>query len=293
MTTSSVNNSSFLLRADSRLEAVLGITTALAAVIAVLVSAFLLRESWPSLHGTSLRHYLLDDGWNPLEGKFGLMPMVWASVLVSLGALALAGPLGLGAAIFTCHVAPSFVAAIFRRVIALMAGIPSVVYGFWGLTVVVPLITRLAPPGASLLAGILILAMMILPTVALLCESAIESVPASYLSGAAALGLDKVSTVLYVVVPAVRRTVVASLLLATGRALGETMAVIMVAGNIVQIPHSVFDPVRTLTANIAMEMAYATGTHRASLFVSGLLLAGLVGMLATVALYIQRGTRHA
>lgn len=292
MKISFVNNSSFQFRADSRLQSLVAIAAAIATLIAVLISAFLLSESAPLLHGINLSRFVLDDTWNPLEGSFGLIPMVYSSLLVSLGALVLAGPLGVGAAIFICYFAPPILATTLRRIIALMAGIPSVVYGFWGLTVLVPLITKLAPPGASLLAGILILAIMVLPTVALLCESAIESVPTSYLIGAAALGLDQVSIVLRVVIPSIQRTIGASMLLATGRALGETMAIIMVAGNIVQVPHSIFDPIRTLTANIAMEMGYASGIHRASLFLSGIVLIVIVGTLGTAAQYIKRGNRH-
>lgn len=284
-----MNNFSFPLRADSRLQLLLATGALLTATLALLIVTFLANESWPLLRGTGWHRFFVDDGWYPLEERYGLMPMVWATLLATVGAIALAGPLGLIGAIFACYFAPPRLAALYRSAIALMAGIPSVVYGFWGLLVLVPLITRLAPPGASLLAAIIILAMMVLPTIALLCDAAMQSVPRGFLNAAAALGLSRTGTVLRVVLPAIRGTVVASILLGAGRAIGETMAVIMVAGNIVQIPTSVFDPVRVLTANIAMEMAYATGTHRSSLFVSGVILSVMIALLGLLALWAKRG----
>jgi phosphate transport system permease protein len=162
----------------------------------------------------------------------------------------------------------------------LLAGIPSVVYGLWGLVVLVPLITQVQPPGSSLLAGILIVALMILPTVALLTEASLASLPPAYWRGSAALGLGTWATVQGVCLPAIRSGMLTAVMLATARALGETMAVLMVCGNVVQVPESVFAPVRTLTANIALEMAYALDLHRSALFASGLVLmlvvAGLV-----------------
>jgi len=155
------------------------------------------------------------------------------------------------------------------------------VYGFWGLTTLAPLIGRLHPPGTSLITGIFILTLMVLPTVALTAEAALAGVPESYLRGAAALGLSRWGMIRGIAIPAAKRGIIAGILLAAGRAAGETMAVLMVCGNVVQRPHSLFDPVRTLTANIALEMAYALGDHRSALFVSGLVL-----MCLTLALVV-------
>jgi ABC-type molybdate transport system permease subunit len=163
--------------------------------------------------------------------------------------------------------------------ISLLAGIPSVVFGLWGLTVLVPLIGQWQPPGASLLAAVLILAMMTLPTVALTSRAALAATPPSLYQGAAMLGMSRHRILLGVLVPAARRGILGGVLLAIARALGETMAVLMVAGNVVQTPTSLFDPIRVLTANIALEMAYAVDQHRSSLFVSGLLLMAMVHTL--------------
>ena len=279
----STNSISSPSRADAWLARLLGAIALAVAVLLGLVLAFLSKESWPVLRDGGWAHLFRDDGWFPASGRFNLLPMLWATLAASIGALALAIPLGLFSAVFSRFYAPAWLVAPARQAIALLAGIPSVVYGFWGLTVLVPLIALWEPPGASLLAGILILALMVLPTVALTSEAALAAVPASYLRGAAALGLDRKGMVLRVALPAARRGILAGALLAAARALGETMALLMVAGNVVQTPASLFDPVRVLTANIALEMAYATGNHRAGLFAAGLLLMAMVTLLAWLA----------
>ncbi|HEY3326693.1 MAG TPA: phosphate ABC transporter permease subunit PstC [Novimethylophilus sp.] len=270
-------------RADARLTAALALAATLAVGILLLIVLFLLRESWPVLQRVGVLRFLTDPGWHPLEGMLNLAPMLGATAASSLGAILVAGPLGVASAVFGRYYAPPAIAGLFRRMVALLAGIPSVVFGLWGLTVLVPRIAQWQPPGASLLAGILILALMVLPTVALTAEAALGAVPESYLRGAAALGLPRSGIILGVALPAARGGIVAGILLAAARALGETMAVLMVAGNVVQMPASLFDPVRTLTANIALEMAYATGDHRAALFVSGLALMLLVVTLVAAA----------
>ena len=156
-----------------------------------------------------------------------------------------------------------------------------------------PLVGRLHPPGVSLLAAILVLALMVLPTVALIADAAFAAIPSAYLRGAAALGLSRWGIIAGVALPAARTGLISGLLLAAGRALGETMAVLMVAGNAVQQPHGLFDSVRTLTANIALEMAYAMGDHRAALFVSGLALMLLVLLLVVTADVLRGKTAHA
>lgn len=177
--------------------------------------------------------------------------------------------------------------------VALLAGIPSVVFGLWGLKTVVPLISEWQPPGTSALAAMVVLALMVLPTITLTSEAAIASIPKSWLLGAQALGLCRSSIIIGVALPAAKSGIFNGILLAMARAMGETMAVMMVAGNVVQVPGSVFDSVRVLTANIALEMAYATGEHRASLFASGLLLTAFVVVLALLAARDQRGVKHA
>jgi len=214
--------------------------------------------------------------------------MLWGTLFVTAGSVLIAAPLGIGSAIFCHYYAPPMIAALYRRLIELLAGIPSVVYGFWGLVVLVPLIGRLHPPGTSLLAGIAILTLMILPTIALTADASFSKVPPEYLQGAAALGLSPWVTIRGVAIPAAQSGLLTGLILGTGRAIGETMAVLMVCGNVVQTPKSLFDPVRTLTANIALEMAYAMGNHRSALFVSGLLLMAIIVILVAAVEGISR-----
>lgn len=270
-------------RADATLARVTG-SIALAVIILLgLVLMLLVRESWPVLVGGGWTRFFVGDGWFPSSGQFNLLAMLWATLAASLGALFIAVPLGVSSAVFSRFYSPGWLIMPLRRVMVLLAGIPSVVYGLWGLTVLVPLIAHWEPPGASLLSAILILALMILPTVALTSEAALAAVATSHLQGAAALGLSRTGIVLGVALPAARVGILTGALLAAMRALGETMAVLMVAGNVVQTPSSLFDPVRVLTANIALEMPYAAGDHRAALFASGLLLMLIVTVLAWLA----------
>jgi phosphate transport system permease protein len=268
---------------DARLAGALTFAALAVSALFVLIILFVFEESWPALRQINPARFLLDRAWHPTESLYGLLPMLSASLAASAGALLLAAPLGVASALFCRHYAPPLIARAFRWAIILLSGVPSVVLGLWGLTVIVPLIGQIEPPGASLLAGILILTLMIAPTIALTTEAALAAVPEAYWRGAAALGLSREGAIAHIVLPAARAGIAAGVLLAAARALGETMAIVMVSGNVVQTPTSLFDPVRTLTANIALEMAYATGTHRASLFVSSLLLTAAVLALAAAA----------
>lgn len=253
------------------------------ALVMLLILIFLLIESWPVLGQITPTRFLTDATWHPLEGAYNLLPMLSGTLLASVGALLLAIPLGIASALFIVFYAPAYLALPYQRLIELLAGIPSVVFGFWGLTTLVPLINQFHPPGASLLAAILVLTLMILPTITLTAYSALKAVPDEFLHGAAALGLSRWGMICGVVFPAAHTGIVAGIILAAGRAIGETMAVLMVAGNVVQHPQGLFDPIRTLAANIALEMAYAMDDHRAVLFVSGLLLMLLVMLLSAMA----------
>lgn len=290
--TLSKSSFSFLWRNDKILGTMLLASACLSTALVILIAVFLVQESWPVLRTIGITRFLFDAGWYPLEKLFGLAPMLGATVAVSTLAILIAAPIGVASAIFCRFVAAPRLAQVYRGLIALLAGIPSVAYGLWGLTVLVPMIAKFQPPGASLLAASLILAVMILPTIALTTDAAISSVPKSYWHGATALGLSREATIIKVILPAARASIGAGILLATARALGETMAVLMVAGNVVQFPTSLFDPMRTLTANIALEMAYATGDHRSALFVSGLMLTALVMVLATLAWRLGGGRVH-
>lgn len=264
-----------------------------AGLTVVLIVFFLILESVPALRHAGLTRFFTDASWHPArnaeDGTFNLLPMLWGTLIAMTGAVLVATPLGVLSAIFLHFYAPVGVARIYRRLIELLAGIPSVVYGFWGLVTLVPTINRIHPPGASLLAGIVILAIMILPTIALMGDAAFANVPAEYLRGSAALGLSRWTTLRGVVLPAAKSGLFTGVILETGRAIGETMAILMVCGNIVQTPKSLFDPVRTLTSNIALEMAYAMGDHRSALFVSGLVLMAMIVALVAAAEAIGKG----
>ena len=261
----------------------------IAGAIALLIIIFLILESLPVLNHVGITRFFTDSSWNPTAGLYNLFPMLLGTFLAMVGSVAIATPIGILSAVFCQFYAPPVMARLYRRLIELLAGIPSVVYGFWGLVVLVPMIGRIHPPGPSLLAGIAILTVMILPTIALVADASLAKVPTSYLRGAAALGLSRWATISRVVLPAAKSGLFTGLILETGRAIGETMAILMVCGNVVQMPKSIFDPIRTLTANIALEMAYATGDHRSALFVSGLVLMGMIVLLVAVAEVISQG----
>ncbi len=275
-------------RTDRILSVVLHGCSAIAGVIVLLVFVFLVRESLPVLTGIGPAAFFAPTTWHPTDGLYNLMPMLWGSLAAMIGAVALAAPLGICAAIYCHYYATPRLAHLLRRFIELLAGIPSVVYGLWGLVVLVPLINRMAPPGASLCAGIIILMLMILPTIALIADATLTNVPSEYLRAAVALGISRGSRIRRVALPTAWPGLATGVILGAGRAIGETMAVLMVCGNVVQTPTSLFDPIRTLTANIALEMAYALDHHRSALFVSGLVLMAIITILIFGADRIKR-----
>jgi len=270
----------------------LRILATLATSVVVFIGVFLVWESAPMLFGGRFGQFFTDASWHPTSGLFNLLPMIAGTLAVTLGAIVLAVPLGIGAAVFCHFYAPTQLATAYRRMLELMGGVPSVVYGFWGLMVLVPLIASVKPPGASLLAGILILALMILPTMALSADAALVAVPDDYPLAGASLGLSRWAIVRHIVLPAAKPGLYSGIILSMGRAVGETMAVLMVCGNQILFPKDLLQPVRTLTANIALEMAYAAGDHRSALFVSGLILVVLVLLLVLTAQLLDKRHIH-
>ena len=281
---------------DRTLLAAFGGAAATSGGIVGLMALFLVVESLPVFDAVGVMRLVGDGSWFPadgaVDGRFDLRPMIAGTVASAVGGLALAAPLGVASGVFCAFYAPPGVGAIYRRMLELMAGIPSVVYGWWGLVVLAPIIRQVQPPGQGLLTAIVILAVMILPTIALLSDVAFRQVPRGYLAGAAALGLSRWATIRGVALPAARGGIIAALLLAGARAIGETMAVVMVAGNVVQVPTSLFDPVRTLTANIALELGYALDLHRAVLFGGGLVLMGVVAVVMALAAGLRSSPGH-
>ncbi|PKM79931.1 MAG: phosphate ABC transporter permease subunit PstC [Firmicutes bacterium HGW-Firmicutes-13] len=247
---------------------------AVSTILAVLIITFFVFYSGlPLIIRTGIRDFIFNSEWAPLRGVFGIFPMITGSIMVTLGALFIAVPLGLGGAIFLTEFAPKVITRFLRPAIQLLAGIPSVVYGFWGLIILVPLIRGyFGGSGFSALAGSIILAIMILPTIVNISEDAILSVPDKYKEGSLALGATRWQTVKHVMLPCARPGVITGIVLGMGRAIGETMAVIMVTGNVASMPKFFLDPVRTLTGNIVIEIGYAHGDHQQALFATGVVL---------------------
>lgn len=255
----------------------------------LLITIFIFMEGLPLIVSTGLQNFLFSSHWAPTRGHFGILAMIISSILVTLGALALGVPLGLACAIVLAEFSPRRLKLILKPTLELLAGVPSVVYGFLGVLWLVPLIRDyLGGPGLSLLAGSLILGIMILPNVISISIDALDAVPDPYRQGSIALGATQWQTVRRVILPAGRSGIITAIILGMGRAIGETMAVIMVAGNALQIPTSILDPVRTLTSNIALELGYASGHHREALFATGIVLFIIIMILNLSATFVTR-----
>ncbi|MGQ9694634.1 MAG: phosphate ABC transporter permease subunit PstC [Thermodesulfobacteriota bacterium] len=257
--------------------------------ILALIAFFIFVEGIPLMWEKGIFSFILGERWYPSRGDFGILPMIVGSFLVTIGALIIGIPLGLACALFLCELTPSVIGMIFRPAIQLLAAIPSVIYGFWGLIVIVPIIREyLGGPGLSVLAGSLVLGIMVLPTIISISEDSLRALPRSYKEGALSLGATHWQTIWRVLVPAARSGIVASVILGMGRAIGETMAMIMILGNAVQMPESILSSARTLTTNIGIEMGYATGDHRQALFATGVILFLIIMLLNSLALIISK-----
>jgi len=257
--------------------------------VLALIALFIFGEGLPLIWKIGPKAFLFGERWVPSKGEFGILSMIAGSFWVTLGALLLGIPLGLACAIFLCEWTPPWAGMILRSGIQVLAGIPSVIYGFWGLVVLVPIVRNyLGGPGLSILSGSLILSIMILPTIISISEDSLKALPPSYKAGALALGATHWETVWRVLIPAARSGIVASIILGMGRALGETMAMIMILGNAVKMPSSFLDSARTLTTNIGIEMGYATGDHRQALFATGVILFLIIMFLNALAIVLSR-----
>jgi len=254
-----------------------------------LITFFIFEQGLPLIWKIGPRAFILGERWVPSQGSFGILPMIVSSFWVTIGALALGIPLGLACAIFLCEWSPPSVGIVLRPAIQLLAAIPSVIYGFWGLIVLVPLVRNyLGGPGLSILSGSLILGFMILPTIISISEDSLNALPSSYKQGALALGATHWQAIWRVLIPAARSGIVTSIILGMGRAVGETMAMIMILGNAVKMPTSFLDSARTLTTNIGIEMGYASGDHRQALFATGVVLFIIIMLLNSLAIFFSR-----
>ena len=258
---------------ERTVETVFLLCAAISVLSVGVITVYVFAKGTPAIFKAGIVEFLTSTSWQPEAGEFGILSMIIASILGSFGAIIIGVFIGLFTAIFLAELAPKRLAAVIRPAIELLAGIPSVVYGFFGLMVLVPLISKyLGGAGNSLLAVIIILAVMILPTVISMSEASIRAVPSALKEGSLALGASHIQTIFRVLVPAAKSGIMASIVLGTGRAIGETMAVILVSGNTALIPRALTDRVRTLTANIALEMGYASGLHQETLFATGVVL---------------------
>ena len=257
-----------------------------------LIAFFIFREGTPLVAKIGVWKFIASTRWAPTRGHFGILPMIVGSLEVTLLAILLGAVFGLACTMFLAEFAPRWSVRILKPMIELLAGIPSVVYGFIGVVVLVPWIREtFGGPGFSVLASSVILGIMILPTVIAISLDAFNAVPHFYKEGSLALGATRWQTLYRVMVPAARSGLIAGLILGMGRAVGETMAVIMVAGNALTMPTSLLQPVRTLTSNIALEMGYASGDHQAALFATGMVLFVIIAILNTMALLAVRKRR--
>lgn len=246
----------------------------------LLVCIFLFANGIPAIREIGCANFLLGTTWTPTNGEpaYGILPMICGSIVITFGAILVGVPVGIFTAVFMARFCPKKIYSLLKTASDLMAGIPSVVYGFFGLVMLVPMVRMLRDSfgintnGCSILSASVLLGIMILPTVVSVSESSIRAVTDSYYEGARALGATHERSVFRVMVPAAKSGILAGVILGVGRAIGETMAVIMVAGNQARMPESIFAGVRTMTANIVIEMGYATGLHREALIATGMVL---------------------
>lgn len=280
---------------EKGIEKLILVAALTATVSVVLITIFIFRSGLPIILQYGLWDFLFNAEWRPGNGHYGILALMSGTLAVTFTALIIGIPTGLSCAVFLSEILEKRLAGVFKFAIELLAGIPSVVYGFFGLKIVVPMIRNYVLPivqifdpdaattGLSVLAGGIILAIMILPTIVSLSENAIASVPVEYKEASLAVGANKRETITKVAIPAARSGIIASVILGMGRAVGETMAVLLITGNVAMIPGSILDPVATLTGTIALEMSYADPVHQQALFGVGIVLFFIIMILNIIA----------
>lgn len=249
------------------------ITACISIVAVILICLFLFINGIPAIKEIGLFDFLLGKRWAPSNKAFGILPMIVGSIYITAGAVALGVPIGVLTSLFLSHFCPKKIYKFLKPAIDLLAGIPSVVYGFFGIVVLVPIVQNIfRVNGNNMLTASILLGIMILPTVIGVSEAALRAVPKNYYEGALALGASHERSVFFVVLPAAKSGVLSGVVLGIGRAIGETMAVIMVAGNQARMPNGLLRGIRTLTANIVLEMGYAADLHRDALIATAVVL---------------------
>lgn len=271
------------------MQAVFFMAACISVLSVLLICSFLFSAGLPAIQQIGWTKFLFGMEWRPSNQIFGIFPMIVGSVYVTFGALLIGVPLGILMAVFLAFFCPEKWYPVLKRAVSLMAGIPSVVYGFFGLVVLVPFVrSYIGGHGMGVLTASILLGVMILPTIISVSESSLRSVPEAYYQGGLALGSSHERSVFFIVVPAAKRGIVASVILGLGRAMGETMAVIMVAGNQALIPTSLTSGVRTLTTNIVMEMGYSTDLHREALIGTAVVLFVFILLINLIFYYLYK-----
>ena len=269
------------------------LTACVSIAAVVLICIFMFANGLPAIGKIGPLNFLLGEKWKPMNNIFGILPMIIGSIYVTAGAIIIGVPIAFFTSVYLAKFCNERLYKILKPAVELMAGIPSIVYGFFGLVVIVPIMQKvMGGSGKSVLTASVLLGIMILPTVIGVAESSIRAVPDSYYEGALALGATRERSVFFAVLPGAKSGILAGVVLGIGRAIGETMAVIMVAGNQPIIPKSLGMGVRTLTSNIVMEMGYATDLHREALIATAVVLFVLILIINLCCSALQRGNRQ-
>lgn len=256
--------------------------------LVAMICIFLFANGLPTIQKIGVTDFLLGEKWRPTNDIFGILPMILGSIYVTVGAIIVGVPIGIFTAVFMARFCPPCFYKVLKPAVELLAGIPSVIYGFFGLVIMVPFIRdTLGGTGSSMLTASLLLGMMILPTIISIAEASLRAVPNSYYEGALALGAGHVRSVFWTVVPAARSGIMAGVILGIGRAIGETMAVIMVAGNQARMPQGLLEGVRTMTTNIVIEMGYAADMHRDALIATAVVLFAFILVINLTFSYLK------
>ena len=272
-----------------KLFEILFLSAALFSVLAVaVISLFLIVSAFPALREIGFLDFLVGKVWKPGSEIYGIFPMILGSLEVTFFSILIGVPLGIFSALYMTYFCPKKLYKVIKPAVELLSGIPSIVYGFFGLMVLVPLMRTITGSGKNIMTASVLLSFMILPTIITVSESSLRALDPALLEGALALGDTKEMAVLRVMVPAAKSGILSSVVLGIGRSIGETMAVVMVAGNQPRIPDSLLDGVRTMTANIVLEMGYATDLHRQALIATGTVLFVFVMALNLLFSFLRR-----
>ena len=278
---------------EKAMQVVFALSACISILAVVLICVFLFANGIPAISEIGVEKFLGGTSWKPSNDIYGIFPMIIGSLYVTAGAMLIGVPIGILTAVFMARFCPKGIYKVAKPAIELLAGIPSVVYGFFGLMVIVPLIRKLfGGSGTSMLAASVVLGIMILPTIIGVSESAIRAVPESYYEGSLGLGASHERSVFFAVLPAAKSGILAAIILGLGRAVGETMAVVMVAGNQAIIPEKLTQGIRTMTANIVLEMGYATDLHREALIATAVVLFVFILLINLTFSVIKRKTAN-